>query len=222
MNNNMHITDLDLVRRIRAVGIDIHIPEDDREATEASSTELAIYQEGHQIVNTVFDLHGPAAFIISAVITTLRPGIAISDFGLQLPWKATVQWLPDPREGDGPKGIYRFGTGSALEFQRNVVINHHADIRRRLPRGSSVRGLLLAWALEPIPDEIRHGTTFAGSLIVFDQYLHEHRSPIELWADRSQRCLRHTRSRATRRPLFDSLDPRSYDPSTQHRGVEVA
>lgn len=60
---------------------------------------------------------------------------------------------------------------------------------------------------KPIPNYIQHGMMIPGFLTVFDQFLRPIRSPISLWADRNQKLPRRTRSRATRKRIFNFPDP---------------
>jgi hypothetical protein len=196
----------DLARRIRAAGIRIAIEEDDCKTTDVPPGVL-IRLVGGEVENMALDFHGGTAFIIWACITINLPRFAIAAFGLELPWKCAVRWLEDPLELDGTSEVYRFDGRHLPDFERTQVLNHRADACRTLSPASSVKGCLLGVADECIPDAFRHGMTIPGFLSVFDQFSREFRSPISLWADRSQKPLPDTRRQATRKRLFDCPDP---------------
>jgi hypothetical protein len=199
---------LDLARRIRAAGIRIPIKEDDRKVTDIPSDGVFIRLVGGQVENMALDFHGGAAFVVWARITINLRRFGISAFGLELPWKCAVRWLQDPLEIDGTSEVYRFDGNDYLpDFERTQVLNHHANVCRTLSRGSSVEGCLLGLGDQCIPDAFRHGMMIPGFLIVFDQFSREYRSPISLWADRSQKLPPSNRRQATRKRLFDCPDP---------------
>ena len=193
--------DLELARRIQAAGKPIYIREDDPEASGSVSPDLLIYQQGDQMLNTASSYSGGVRFIVDIIITAQRAGLAISDFDLQLPWETHVILLEDPHELDHPYERYEFGGRDPLDFRREDVLNHRND-RRLLPNGSSVEGLLLGCATQPIPDRFQHGAVIPAFFILFDQFLHPHSWPIELRADRSYELMRRTRPRPAREPLF--------------------
>lgn len=209
MRKNAHIPNLELARRIRAAGILIDIPEDDPDAPSVPLEDVLIRQTGGVVESAAFDFAGGAGFTVSLVVTINVRSFAISAFELEVPWGDTVRFLEDPLEINGTSEIYRFGGRYQLEFHRNEVLNHHADVRRILRRGSSLTGLLLAIGGQGIPDEFRHGTDIPAFVIVYDQYNWEHRSPISLWADRSAKLRPAANPKAKRRRLFECPDPYS-------------
>ena len=89
---------LALARRISAAGVPIYIREDDPQEPHDPSNGLLIYQEGGLIESRAFDYYGVAAYVIRVVITVHVSRFAIASFGLELPWKGSVQWLDDPRD----------------------------------------------------------------------------------------------------------------------------
>ena len=197
---------LDLARRIREAGRQIYIKEDDGEPTDDLSDGLLIYLFGEVNDSLATDFLGGTAFIIKTNITINLPKFAIGGFGLELEWDCAVDWLDDPREGERPD-VYRFGGRDLPEFERGQVLNHCADVCHIYSRGSSLRGYLLGVGDKPISDSIQQGMMIPGFLSVFDQFSRPIRSPISLWADRSQKLLRRTRSKATRKRIFDCPDP---------------
>jgi hypothetical protein len=178
-------------RRIRSAGRAIHIPEDDGEVLYIPSAALRVYQTGAIIESTAFDLDAGTGFIINLVVTSRASGFAVSYIELELPWKHThVQWLEDPKVIDGHSRCYRFFGDQTLEFERNLVLNHHLKRTQRFSAGESAEGYLLGLGSEPIPEEHPHGKMILAFVIIYDQFLRMCRVPVKLWADRSTRNIR--------------------------------
>jgi len=150
----------------------------------------------------VFDFYGGTGFIINIIITFNIKNFVISAFGLELAWTNEVCWLADPRESGSD--AYRFSP--TLEFDRHLVLNHQADVRRLHAQKSSILGFLLGTANASIPDEVRHGMFVPAFLDVFDELGSRHRTPISLWADRSDQHLLRVRSKSKRKGLFEVPD----------------
>jgi hypothetical protein len=201
---NKTIDRLDLARRIRAAGRPIYISEDDGEARCIPCDGLRVRQTGGVDESRAIDCCGGTAFVISLLITNKLPRFAIADFGLELPWKQeSFYWLEDPLQIDGTSRRYRFGGKDLPEFDREQVINHHADVTRILSPGDSLKGFLLGYGFESIPEKFRHGMMIPAFVIVYDQLGRDHRSPVELQAVRSR-----TPPRVLRRStLLDHPDP---------------
>lgn len=214
MRRKVHTPNLKLARQIRAAGILIDIPEDGPDAPSVPLDGVLIRQTGAVFDSAAFDLAGGAGFMLSLVITINLPCFAISSFDLEVPWGDTVRFLEDPLQVDGTSEVYRFGGRDQLEFHREEVLNHYADVRRILPRGSSVTGLLLAIGHQGIPDDFRHGAYIPAFVTVYDQYSFKHRSPISLWADRSAKRRPTANPKAKRKRLFECPDPRPQNRSS--------
>jgi hypothetical protein len=133
--------------------------------------------------------------------------VAISAFDLEVPWGGAVRCLEDPLEVDGTSTVYKFGGKDSLEFDRDQVLNHQADVRRILPRGASLKGSLLAVGSQSIPDHFRHGENIPVFVTIYDQYSHSCRSPVSLWADRGEKLLPAAQPKAKRKGLLECLDP---------------
>jgi hypothetical protein len=194
---------LAVARRIRAAGRPIYIAEDDGEARSIPCDGLRVRQTGGVVESQAIDCSGGTAFILNLSITINLPKFAISAFGLEPPWKNdSFYWLEDPLEIDGTSRCYRFGSKDLPEFDRGQVINHSADVTRVFSSGASLKGFLLGFGFDSIPDQFRHGMMIPAFVIVYDQFGHEHRSPVELQAVRN-----HTRPRVLRRgSLLDRPD----------------
>lgn len=91
-----------------------------------------------------------------------------------------------------------------MEFPRDQVINHYADVRHMIPRGKSIKGLLLGMGMAEIPEEYKHGTPIRAMLTIFDQNGQKYPSPVSLWADRSTRP---RRAAPKVKPIFEMRDP---------------
>ena len=142
--------------------------------------------------------------LIHLVITSQLPTFAFSGFGLQPPWKNDyLNWLEDPLLIDGASRCYCLGVKGVSEFEREHVINHYGDVRHIFPSGHSVKGFLLGYGFDPIPEQFRHGSMIPAFVIVYDQFGREHRSPVELQVVRNQ-----TQPRVLRkRNLLEHRDP---------------
>ncbi len=208
MKNTPSYKSLALARRIRAAGIPIRIAEDDEEAGHREDSGLLIRQVGGVVESSVDDSDGGLTqYIIHVCITSNLPGrFAISGFELECPLHDPFfHWLPDPVEIGARWNAYRF-PGSNLEFDRSLVINHCADVRRTLSRGQSVQGLLLGVGFEPIPDRTWPENLMPAFVKVFDQYVREYPEPVSLWVVRNQRLPHRARPKARRKGLFESPD----------------
>jgi hypothetical protein len=172
---------LDLARRIRAAGRPIYIAEDDASAPSIPCDALSVRQTGGVMESRAIDCSSCTAFIIYLLITPKQPAFAISAFGLEVPWRTDYfHWLEDPLQLVGPSRNYRFHLRDVPEFEREHVINHYADPTRVLSSGHSLKGFLLAVGSDPMPEQFRHGMMVPAFVIVYDQWWHDHRSPVEL------------------------------------------
>ena len=177
---------LELARRLRAGGVDIDVPEDDPQVSSVSLPDVLIRQTGGIIENTAYDYHSVTAYMLFLTITVNVGLFAISSFGLEVPWDdETIRFLEDPRELDGSEVYRLWAGGGPIEFHRDQVINHYADVRHMIPRGKSITGFLLGMGMAEIPEEYKHGTSIPAMLTIFDQNGQEYPSPVSLWADRS-------------------------------------
>jgi hypothetical protein len=194
---------LAIARRIRAAGRPIYIAEDDGEARSIPCDGLRVRQTGGVMDSQAIDCSGGTAFILNLFITINLPKFAISAFGLEPPWKNdTFYWLEDPLQIDGASRCYRFGSRDLPEFDRGQVINHRANATRIFSSGESLKGFLLGYGFDAIPEQFGHGMMIPAFVIVYDQCGHEHRSPVELQAVRNR-----TRSQVLRKSsLLDHPD----------------
>jgi hypothetical protein len=181
------IDNLDLARRIRAAGRPIYIPEDDGERPCIPSDGLRVRQWAGVTESRAIACGG-TAFIIYLTITSNLPQFAISDFGLRLPWKqSSFFWLEDPDEIDGPSRLYHFAFKNSPEFERSRVLNHCADVRRTYSSGHSLKGCLLGFGFDSIPEDYGHGMMIPAFVVVYDQFGRQYQCPVELRTDRMSR-----------------------------------
>jgi hypothetical protein len=203
---NKTVDHLTLARRIRAAGRPIYITEDDDEACGIPSDGLRVYQWGGLTESRVTAIasYGGFAVILNLGIRINLPRFAILAFRFVLPWKTdSFYWLPDPLETFSSSQCYSFPDSRLPEFERSEALNHYADERRIYSPGQSVKGALLGFGLDSIPEEFKHGTMIPAYVVIYDQFSRELRSPVKLWLDRSL-----TRSvPRKRRGLFDRPDP---------------
>jgi hypothetical protein len=193
---------LALAQKIRAAGRSIFIAEDDGAAPSIPCDGLRVRQTGGVMESQAIDSSGGTAFILNLGITINLPKFAISAFGLEPPWKNdSFYWLEDPLEIDGTSRCYRFGSKDLPEFERGII-NHCANVRHVFSSGESLKGLLLGYEFDSIPEEFRHGMMIPAFVMIYDQFGREHRSPVELQVVRN-----HTRPRALRKSsLLDRPD----------------
>lgn len=181
----------------------MEIPEDDWK-DPIPENGLIIQQCDGPLESNVFDMRsGQTGYIISLRLTISTSNFALAAFDLELPWKAKLNFLEDPR-GRSKQDRYEFPNGDV--YPRDVVINHCADIRRILRRGHSIEGLLLASGVESIPDRYLHGTEIPAIVKIFDQFDTCYRTGISLWADRSKKLSTGRRKVRKRAPLFEERD----------------
>lgn len=196
---------LELARRLRAGGVEVDVPEDNPQVSSVALLDVLIRQTGGIIESTAYDYLGGTGYMLFLRITVNIERFAISSFGLEVPWDdETIWFLDDPRELDGSEVYRLWAGGGPIEFDRDQVINHYADVRHMIPRGKSITGLLLGMGMAEIPEEYKHGTSIPAMLTIFDQNRQKYLSPVSLWADRSER---RRRAAPKCKPIFEMRDP---------------
>ena len=196
---------VDLVRRLRAAGVPLLSYENYEDGRAGA---LRIQQFGGEMLSTAFDrgYRGPE-YTIALRITINRSGLAIAHFGLQVPYgNAYVWWLDDPLETGARWNRYWF-SANGPSFDRAEVINHYADVRRMLPRGKTIEGLLLGIGDAPIPDHFADGSIVPAFVTVTDQHDYDYSEPVSLRVHRSPSLPRWTQTKARRKGLLESPDP---------------
>lgn len=220
MKSKMQPENLELARRIRAAGILIDVREDNICAPPIPRQGVFIYQTGGVPESSAFDWFGGTGFIVSLKITVNQPAFAISAIELEVPWGDWVRLLQDPQRVDCDSRAYQFGGWPCLEFDREDVLNHHADVRRLIRCGSSIEGLLLGTGSRSIPDEFQHGASIPAIVTIYDQYMNKYRSSVSLWADRSEKLRRAAHPKPKRKRLFECPDSNSWHGSRELHEAE--
>jgi hypothetical protein len=194
----------DLVRQMLRLGVPIDVTRTDLIGVN-SQRSIRIDYIGGVAETSAFDLDPVGTgYMASLSLTVLREPFAIASFDLALPWMQTpVIWLSDPAEGNGPRNTYQFPGRNPLEYPRDAVINHCADVRRNLPLGKCIEGLLLGYGLDSIPDCFQHGGDAVGTLSITDQFGKEHSAEISFWIDRSAKLSPKKRNAPPRKSLFE-------------------
>ena len=180
-------------RRIPSASSTNHVGVGNGEVPQDPQGGLLVSQEGGT-ESRAFNFYGAAGYILSVTITIKLSRFAIAGFDLSLPWNGYVWWLTDPRDHGARSPVYRFDRNYILEYNRDQVLNHRADVRRLRSRGESLQGYLLGIGNDPIPEQFKQGAIIPAFLIVYDQYGEGHRSPVSLWTDRTGRYFQHERS----------------------------
>jgi hypothetical protein len=172
---------------------------------------LIIRQVGAELESSAFDLAcGTSGYIISLCITINCSSIGIAGCHLELPWGKDLVQLLVPGTASGRY----FFPGGGPKFDRDLSINHLADLSREYRKGDFFQGYLLGWNLHPIPEDIRHGRDIRAFLTITDQYGSKNIIPISLFTDRSQKFASNHRgskqTSRTRGPLLSKPDVPSY------------
>lgn len=198
---------LTLARRLRARGVPLEICEDDYPGPP--SPPLRVLQTERLSYSSLFDtIPGGFGCIVDLRITNhSHTARQILRFELQLEWEdPSFSWLPDPLETGVARSPYRFPGRESIEFTRDDVLNHHADLTTKLCHGDSIQGLLLGFGFRAMPDSLRHGDFAAATLNVIDQFENVQPFRVHLWVDRSARLRPPRLRRGKRVKLFENTD----------------
>jgi Chromate transporter len=193
---------VDQARELRAAGIELEIPEDDWR--DPPRNDLIIRQCDGPLLNSVFDMpEGPTGFMVNLRVAIATSGFALAAFDVELPWKANLNFLDDPRES-ASQGVCKFFNRDI--YPRESAIDHYADSRCIRRRGESIEGYLFAWSFEHIPDRFVHGSEIPTILKIFDQSERPYQKEITLWADRIQKRSTLKRKVTNRKPIFEEAE----------------
>jgi hypothetical protein len=94
---------------------------------------------------------------------------------------------------------HSFPPSESLEFERDVVLNHHIGSAGQLNPGASIEGLLLGMGQSPIPDEYRDRQLLPTRLLVLDRRGRQYASHLKLYVCRRSR---NRVEKGTRQPLL--------------------
>ena len=183
----------------------------DGEGPSDAQGGLLVSQDGGGSESRAFDFYRGAGYIVSVTITIKRPQFAIAGFDLLLPWQSYVWWLADPRDRVARPPVYRFDRNCILEYNRDQVLNHLADVRRwRGVAGRIIPGILpVGIGNDPIPEQFKQGAIIPAFLIVLPIGMGRTApfSPVSLWTDRTRRFFKRERSGQPRQGgLLDKRD----------------
>ena len=197
-----------LASRLFANGVPLKIDRDEE------NPGVLMRQIGAVLENCAFDLkYGGAGFIVSMSITITQHAFTIADIFLKLHWtEHGLSLVEDPLEGASLYGNYGFPGNPTLAFPREAVMNHFVNVRRLLPCGKTIQGLLLWVGSAPIPLAFVHGATFPATVTVVDQYENRYPYEVTLLADRSERGAREKleekiKAKKVSPRLLDQRDP---------------
>jgi hypothetical protein len=167
---------------------------------------VRIEQNTGDDVSRIFDLPGGlAGCVLDLRIINEGPGLrSIRELKFEMGGFDCLL-LQDPRESRAHyKNLYRF-PGEALEFSRDVVLNHVLRRDTILLPNHPLSGLLLGVG-SPMPPEIRHGASVTGILSIITDSGSPGICAMELLADRSLRDpLKTKKRRRANGGLFERL-----------------
>jgi hypothetical protein len=197
----------EVARRLPMLGCPLdtsNVPDD---GYDAIRRRLTLRQTDGFLENRIFDMdHGGTGFRISLAIGYgAAQKLTISDWELEVPgFNSPILWVEEPIRGLAGRNNYRIPGAFCEEYDREVVINH----RRVLRSGDLVRGLLLGYTFESMPDPYSHGINLDVTLVLLDQV--NRRFPFQICLLVNRKTPRSSRSvaRPPRRRLFDSPDRR--------------
>ena len=203
MNNKRFRPNVALARRLQAAGIQLEIPE------ERNEGHVLMWQVGAETDSCAIDLDlGRVAYMVHLRIVIDASSFALAGFGLELPWEnSKVSMLEDPDEIGSPLGQYRFPCKDVLAFDRSQAVNHHANVRRILRRGTPIQGLLLAVGEERIPDDYVRAKNLPAFVLVADQFDRLYRCGVSLFVLKRRVNNVLKKARSSRKPLFACPDP---------------
>jgi hypothetical protein len=206
--------DIDLARRMQAVGVPLELDE--------FKERLIVHQAREPFVDSIAASYLTRSHIgltIQIYITIIsNSGVPLTLCGLQvgLPWTSTpVELLQDPADPFAPE-IYRFPGQTSGGIDKSAVI---VQSGKKLTRGRSVEGFLLGCHFDPIPLSFRHGTKVPVVLTIEDQFGEFHSRELFLAVDRTAEQGPKPKPPQPRRSLFDKPD--SLKREAQHKGNAV-
>ncbi len=187
-------------RRLRAVRVPLE-PED----TLLDSSIIIEQLDG---VNKVFDMRcGGTGYIFHLAIPSnaLRQ-VSTLDFRCKLPWgEPSISWLEDPHDFEPKLEFYKLPNGEV--YTRDECINHVILSPNPMRCCGFIKGLLLGYGTEPIPNQYQHGESVRADLDIFG---HGRPAELELLINRNERRVyEHLCERMRRRVGPFARDPGS-------------
>jgi hypothetical protein len=164
-----------LVDRVQAAGIPIAI-----ESTKNEVSSLLIRQDFDAYESMLFNLNGGTGLILPIKISVDIPVFVFSGVDIRLSRWPNAWFRPLEENDQGEWPHYDFWGRSELKFHRNESINRFLGGRTQFRRGGFLRGLLLAFCHDPLPEDIVRGEILQGSIEIFDHFEQKHSAKISL------------------------------------------
>jgi hypothetical protein len=190
----------ELVDRVQAAGIPVAI-----ESSKDEASSLLIRQDFDVYESMIFNLNGGTGLILPIKITVDMPLFVFSGVDIRLSRWPDAWFRPLEENDRGEWPHYDFWGRSDLKFRRNETINRFVGGRTQFRRGEFLRGLLLAFCHDPLPEDIVRGEVLRGSIGIFDHFEQKHSAKISLQVHREverERKLNPRRERLFARPDF--------------------
>jgi hypothetical protein len=190
-----------LIARIQAAGIPIVA-----EAETDRLPELFVRQDVEAYDSSVFDVNGGTGLILPLKVVPGMPFFSASGLDIRLSrwpncmFRALEESVTE--EGLG----YQFHGRSDLQFARSQAINGYFAEHKEIQSGRAIRGLLLAFSHEPMPDNLARGDILSGSIVIYDQWEREHWAKIALRVERETASARKRGPNPKRKSLFEVED----------------
>jgi hypothetical protein len=209
--------DINLARRMRAVGVPL-----ERDEFEE---HLTVHQDRQPLVSFIASRYltrtylGTALQTYITIVSNSGVPLALRDLRVWLPWADTpAVLLQDPADPFAPE-IYRFPGETSGGFHRSDVIPQSG---KTLTRGQAVQGFLLGTHCDPIPRSFRHGTEIPVVFVIEDQFGETYSRELFVMVDRSTEWRPKPKPSRLRRGLFDKPDSPERKHSREVKTVEAA
>jgi hypothetical protein len=193
-----------LVDRVKTAGIPVAI-----ESRKDEVSSLLIRQDFDVYESVLFNLNGGTGLILPIKITVDIPVFVFSRVNIRLSRWPDAWFRPLEENDQGEWPHFDFGGRSELKFHRNETINRFIGGSPQFRRGEFLRGLLLAFCHDPLPEDIVRGEILRGSIGIFDHFEQEHFAKISLQVHREverERKPNPRRERLFARPDFEARD----------------
>jgi hypothetical protein len=166
---------------------------------------------GAYVPAKIFDdnLNGGTGLILPIKITVEIPVFVFSGVDIRLSRWPDAWFRPLEENDRGEWPHYDFRCRSDLKFHRNETINWFLGGRTPFRRGEFLRGLLLAFCHDRLPEDIVRGEALRGSIGIFDHFEQAHSAKISLQVHREverERKPHPRRERLFARPDFKARD----------------
>lgn len=155
-----------------------------------------------------FDCHArtverSSVYVVSVSLLGLASTTILSAFDLaSQDFDLVVDFLEDPRLSRPQDEVYRLPDGTT--FHRNEVLNHRTGRSGVLRRGHQLEGILLAQAVDPIPELYQPGSCLPAALSVADPFGEVTEWPLQF---RVQPPYRRAYPSSARRSVFEESGP---------------